>query len=70
MKTEEEIKAIAIADAARVYRDLDLYRISIVKKPAVWELTFIFKNEEMDGGGPYYEIDPETGTILKKRYDQ
>lgn len=70
MKTEEEIRAIALRDAQRVYRDLDLYNISAILKQNIWEVTFTFKKEDMDGGGPYYEIDAETGTIIRRIYYQ
>lgn len=70
MKTEEEIKAVALGDARRIYRDLSVYNIELKKKGSVWEVMFTFKDVEMDGGGPFYEIDAETGAILRKVYYQ
>jgi hypothetical protein len=70
MKTEEVIKAIAIDDAGKAYRDLSVYKIDMVRKGTIWEVAFNFKDETINGGGPYYEIDAETGNILKKIYYQ
>jgi hypothetical protein len=70
MKTEDEVKAIALQDARRAYRNLELYDIKAVRRQDVWEVSFTFKDENLDGGGPYYEIDPETGAIINRIYYQ
>jgi hypothetical protein len=61
---------IARADAQAVYRDLSIYRTSISLEENGWVIDYELKDLELQGGGPHYLIDGETGEILWKRYDQ
>lgn len=62
--------AIAQADALQAYRDLLPYRIHISLEPDGWHVDYELKDPRHKGGGPHYVIDPRTGAILSKRYDQ
>ncbi|MCI0379396.1 MAG: hypothetical protein L0215_17435 [Gemmataceae bacterium] len=46
------------------------YRIGIVLEADGWHVDYELKNPVMNGGGPHYVIDPSTGAILAKRYEQ
>jgi uncharacterized membrane protein YkoI len=61
---------IARTDAEHVYRDLTLYRISVSLEDNGWLVDYELKDEQLNGGGPYYVIDAHSGKILSKRYDQ
>lgn len=61
---------IAHADAARAYGDLSPYRITLVLRPDGWHVDYDLTDPLTAGGGPHYVIDPTTGAILSKRYDQ
>ena len=61
---------IARVDAESVYRDLAHYRITIAFEPAGWQIDYEPRDPELQGGGPHYVIDPETGAVVSKRYDQ
>jgi hypothetical protein len=60
----------AQADAAQVDRDLSLYRIHLCLESDGWHVDYELKNPQVKGGGPHYLIDPRTGGILAKRYQQ
>jgi hypothetical protein len=62
--------AIAQADAAKAYRDLSAYRISLALEKDGWHIDYELKDPRHKGGGPHYIIDPLTGTIVSKRYEQ
>jgi hypothetical protein len=70
MKTEDEIRKIALDDAGRAYRDLTLYTVQMEKVEAIWKVAFVLKDPNLDGGGPYYEIDAESGEIITRIYYQ
>ncbi len=53
----DQVLAIAQADAARVYRDLSLYRIQLVLEDDGWHVDYELKNPRLKGGGPHYIID-------------
>lgn len=65
-------KALEIArlDAEAVYRDLDRFRIEIVRESDGWHIEYYLKNPNLNGGGPHYLIDPVSGVILAKKYYQ
>lgn len=65
-----EVLAIAQADALKAYRDLSTYRILLSLEPDGWHIDYEMKDSKRKGGGPHYLIDPTTGTILSKRYEQ
>lgn len=66
----DQVLAIAQADAARVYRDLAPYRIQLVLEDDGWHVDYELKDSRLTGGGPHYVIDPHTGAIVAKRYEQ
>ena len=61
---------IARTDAESAYRDLSIYRIAISLEENGWLVDYELKEPELQGGGPHYVIDPRTGAILSKRYEQ
>jgi hypothetical protein len=66
----DQILAIAQSDAARAYRDLSLYRIQLVLEEDGWHVDYELKDSKLKGGGPHYVLDPHTGAIISKRYEQ
>lgn len=66
----DQALGIAQADALRAYRDLSPYRVSLVLEDDGWHVDYTLKDPKRKGGGPHYLIDPATGAILKKRYEQ
>jgi len=66
----DQVLAIAQADAARVYRDLSVYRIQLVLEDDDWHVDYELKNPRLKGGGPHYIIDADTGAVISKRYEQ
>jgi hypothetical protein len=66
----DQALAIAQADAARAYRDLSAYRIQLVLADDGWHVDYDLKDPKLKGGGPHYVIDPRTGDIISRRYEQ
>jgi hypothetical protein len=66
----DEALKIARTDAERVYRDLSIYRISVSLENDGWLVDYELKDPQLNGGGPHYVIDPKTGSIVSKRYEQ
>jgi hypothetical protein len=66
----DEVLRIARLDAERAYRDLTPYRIGIALEADGWHVDYALKNPSSNAGGPHYVIDPSTGAILAKRYEQ
>ncbi len=66
----DQVLRIARLDAEHAYRDLTPYRISIALERDGWHVDYQFKDSGMNGGGPRYVIDPFTGAILSKIYEQ
>ncbi len=66
----DEALKIARTDAERVYRNLSPYRISVVLESDGWQVDYVLKDAALQGGGPHYLIDEQTGDILSKRYEQ
>lgn len=60
---------IARTDTEIAYRDLSMYRISISLEPGGWLVDYELKDQQLQGGGPHYLIDAQTGEILSKRYE-
>jgi len=69
LSSDEALK-IARSDAERAYRDLTGYRITISFEDPGWRIDYELKDPTIQGGGPHYLIDPVTGAILEKRYEQ
>ncbi len=68
--SSDEVLKIARLDVERAYRDVTPYRIAIALEPDGWHVDFQLKDPSLNGGGPHYLIDPTTGVILTKRYEQ
>jgi hypothetical protein len=66
----DQALSIAQADATNAYRDLTKYHIHVVFEADGWHVDYELKNARMKGGGPHYVIDPASGHIVSKRYDQ
>lgn len=66
----DEALKVARSDAEKVYRDLSGYRITISLEDTGWRVDYELKDAALQGGGPHYLIDPFTGSILEKRYEQ
>lgn len=66
----DQILASAQSDAVAAYRDLSAYRIVLTLEPDGWHVDYELKTPMACGGGPHYIIDPRTGSILSKRYEQ
>jgi len=70
MIASDQILRIARLDAEQAYRDLSPYRISLAMEADGWHVDYDLKNPNLNGGGPHYLIDPVTGKILFKSYEQ
>ena len=70
MITSDQVLRIARLDAEQAYRDLSPYRISLAMETDGWHVDYELKNPKLNGGGPRYLIDPLTGKILSKKYEQ
>jgi hypothetical protein len=66
----DEALRIARADAEKIFRDLSKFFIKISLEPDGWHIDYALKNPRLNGGGPHYVIDAQTGAILSKRYEQ
>jgi hypothetical protein len=66
----DEILRIARRDAETVYPDLSGYRISLLRDKDGWHVDYDLMKPLVAGGGPHYVIDPVTGAILDKWYEQ
>jgi hypothetical protein len=66
----DQVLSIAQADAVKAYRDLSKYSIRLALEEDGWHVDYDLKDPKWKGGGPHYVIDPFTGAILSKRYDQ
>jgi hypothetical protein len=66
----DQVLAIAQADASRAYRDLSMYRIQLALESDGWHVDYELKDPRLKGGGPHFVIDPRSGVIVSKRYEQ
>jgi hypothetical protein len=66
----DQALAAAQADALRAYRNLSPYRVSLAPEDDGWHIDYVLKDPKRKGGGPHYVVDPTTGAIVWKRYDQ
>jgi hypothetical protein len=57
----DKILHIARTDAEGAYRDLSGYRITLALEPDGWHVDYELMNQDLNGGGPHYIIDPMTG---------
>ena len=68
--SSDEVLRVARLDADRAYRDLTRFVIRIAREPDGWHVDFELQDAVARGGGPHYVIDPESGVIVTKRYEQ
>jgi hypothetical protein len=65
-----EVLRIAQQDAQGVYPDLSGFKITLTPAPDGWHVDYDLTDPLSAGGGPHYVIDPHTGKILSRRYEQ
>jgi hypothetical protein len=65
-----DVPRIAHQDALAVYRDLAGFKITLTPYPDGWHIDHDLTDPFSAGGGPHYVIDPHTGDILSRRYEQ
>ena len=61
---------IAQKDAEKSYKDLSIFKVTILLKNENWQIDYDLKDEHLQGGGPHYIISEKTGEIISKRYEQ
>ena len=66
----DQILTFAQADAVRAYGDLSVYSVRLALEDDGWHVDYDLRDPRMKGGGPHYILDPNTGAILTKRYEQ
>jgi hypothetical protein len=65
-----DVLRIAHQDAQAVYRDLSEFKITLWRCPDGWHVDYDLTDPLAAGGGPHYVIDPDSGNILARRYEQ
>ena len=65
-----DILRIAHQDAQAAYRDLTGFKITLTPCSDGWHVDYDLTDSLSAGGGPHYVIDPDTGHILVRRYEQ
>jgi hypothetical protein len=70
MIDEQEARRIAQEQAARVYRDLSVYRVTAQLKADTWYVDYDIADPGMVGGGPHLVISAATGEVLSMRCEQ
>lgn len=66
----DDVLRVARTDAEQAYRDLTPYRISLSLEADGWHVDYTLKDTKLHGGGPHYVIEPTTGAIVSKIYEQ
>lgn len=66
---KEEAVAVARSDGNKAYGSLEPYALKVCELSGWWVVIFS-PREGLDGGGPEYVIDKETGAIVDKKYYQ
>ena len=65
-----EILRIAHQDAESVYHDVSGFKITLTSCLDGWHVDYDLTDPLSAGGGPHYVIQPQTGDILTRRYEQ
>jgi hypothetical protein len=65
-----DVLRIAHQDAQAAYRDLSGFKITLLQCADGWHVDYDLTDPLSAGGGPHYVIDPDTGNILARRYEQ
>jgi hypothetical protein len=68
--SSDQVLKIAREDAEKVYRDLSRYHIRLALEVDGWHVDYDLKDTRARGGGPHYVIDPVSGQIISRRYEQ
>ena len=68
--TSDQALRTARLDAEKAYRDLTTYCIRIELADDGWHVDYELKTPLLNGGGPHYIIDPVSGQITWKKYEQ
>jgi hypothetical protein len=68
--TSDQALKIARLDAEQAYRDLTPYRVLVELDQDGWHVDYELRNQKSQGGGAHYVIDPQSGTIRMKKYEQ
>ena len=66
----DQVLSIAQRDAVKAYGDLSIYRVQLSLEDDGWHVDYELKEPRQKGGGPHFLIDPTSGAILSKRYEQ
>jgi hypothetical protein len=69
IQSDQALKTARL-DAEKAYRDLSAYRILVASEPDGWHVDYELKDPTLKGGGPHYVINPISGEIVTKRYEQ
>ena len=65
-----EVLRIAHQDAQTVYGDLSGFKITLTPCPDGWHVDYELTDPLSAGGGPHYIIDPHSGDIITRQYEQ
>jgi hypothetical protein len=65
-----DVLRIAHEDAQEAYGDLSALKITLCRCADGWHVDYDLMDPLSAGGGPHYVIDPETGIIVARRYEQ
>ena len=65
-----DVLRIAHQDAQAVYGDLSGFKITLLRCPDGWRVDYDLTDPLSAGGGPHYVVDPDSGKILARRYEQ
>ena len=68
--SRQQAIAIAETDALPVYGDLNDLTLEVALHDDGWHVDYWLRKRRHAGGGPHYVIDPASGVILRKRYEQ
>ena len=66
----DQVLRIAREDAEKAYRDLSGYDIRLAHETDGWHVDYELRDQHARGGGPHYVIDPMSGQIVSRRYEQ
>jgi hypothetical protein len=65
-----DVLRIAHQDAQSVYQDLSGFRITLTQCADGWHVDYDLTDPLSAGGVPHYVIDPDSGDVLARRYEQ
>ena len=66
----EQALQVARLDAERAYGDLSPFRVIISLEKDGWHVDYELKDPQRNGGSPHFIIDPISGKITWKQYQQ